>query len=85
MPPRANRKARPAAPWEGANQKPLVLALLVQVHWSTAQVLQLGSQRELFVDHYLIERMAGVELRLHEPRREGDARPHFSQSPFSVP
>jgi hypothetical protein len=47
--------------------------LLAQAHWSIGQVLQLGSQRELFVDHYLIERMAGVELRLHEPRREGVA------------
>ena len=28
---------------------------------------QLGSRRELFVDDYLVERMAGVSLRMHEP------------------
>jgi hypothetical protein len=39
----------------------------------TQQVLQLGSQRELFVDRFLIERMDGVQLKLHEPRREGVA------------
>ena len=51
----------------------VVLALLIPGHWSPGQVLQLGSQRELFVDHYLIAKMEGVELRLHEPRREGVA------------
>jgi hypothetical protein len=50
-----------------------VLALVVSAHWSIGQVLQLGSQRELFVDHYLVAKMDGVELRLHEPRREGVA------------
>lgn len=30
----------------------------------------LGSRLELFVDDYLVERMQGVSLRLHEPRRE---------------
>ena len=33
----------------------------------------LGSQRELFVDHFLIAKMDGAELKLHEPRREGVA------------
>jgi len=47
--------------------------LLIRAHWSSGQVVQLGSQRELFVDHYLIGRMEGAELRLHEPRREGVA------------
>jgi len=36
-------------------------------------VLQLDSHRELFVDRYLIDRMTGVELRLHQPHREGIA------------
>lgn len=54
--------------WHGA-----VLALVISTQWSAGQVLQLGSQRELFVDHYLIAKMDGVELRLHEPRREGVA------------
>ena len=31
----------------------------------------IGSRRELFVDHYLIERMTGVDLRLHRPVDEG--------------
>ncbi len=29
--------------------------------------IELGNRRELFIDDYLIERMDGVELRLHEP------------------
>jgi sialidase-1 len=41
--------------------------------WLEGPVLQLGTQRELFVDHYLIAKMEGAQLRLHEPRREGIA------------
>lgn len=33
--------------------------------------LQLGSQRELFVDRFLIERLSNAQLYLHEPRDEG--------------
>ena len=29
---------------------------------------EIGSRRELFVDHYLIDRLRGVHLQLHEPR-----------------
>src|SRR5512135_3095697 len=54
-------------------RNPLVLGLCLQGAWLSGQIVQLGSQRELFVDHYLIARMDGVELRLHEPRREGMA------------
>jgi hypothetical protein len=36
-------------------------------------VTDIGSRRELFVDHALIERMDQVELRLQEPRRETPA------------
>ena len=32
-----------------------------------ASVIELGDRRELFVDDYLIERLHGVELRLHKP------------------
>lgn len=32
-------------------------------------VIQLGSRRELFVDHYLIDRMKGATLKLHPPQR----------------
>jgi len=35
--------------------------------------LDIGSRRELFVDHHLIERLDGAGLKLHEPRREGVA------------
>ena len=35
--------------------------------------LDLGSKRELFVDHYLIDQLDAASLRLHEPRREGVA------------
>ena len=33
--------------------------------------IALGSRRELFVDHFLIEKMDGVRLMLHRPRDEG--------------
>ena len=35
--------------------------------------LTLGNRRELFVDHYLIDRLDGASLRLHEPRPAGTA------------
>jgi hypothetical protein len=38
-----------------------------------ADTLNLGSRRELFVDHFLIGKMDGVHLKLHRPRREGIA------------
>jgi hypothetical protein len=40
---------------------------------SAAEVIQLGSRRELFVDSFLIEKLDGAHLKLHEPRREGIA------------
>jgi len=40
---------------------------------AAAQVLDLGSRRELFVDHWLIERLAGAELRLAQPADAGVA------------
>ena len=38
-----------------------------------AQPLDIGDQRELFVDRYLIESMEGTSLELHSPHREGVA------------
>jgi len=35
--------------------------------------IELGSRRELFVDRFLIDRLIGAELRMHEPIREGVA------------
>lgn len=36
-----------------------------------SDVIEIGTQRELFVDYYLIETLINAELRLHEPRDEG--------------
>ena len=36
-----------------------------------AEPLPIGSQRELFVDRYLIERLTNARLHLHEPRDQG--------------
>ncbi|MBI1904546.1 MAG: hypothetical protein HYS13_25915, partial [Planctomycetia bacterium] len=36
-----------------------------------AEPIDLGARRELFVDHFLIERLQGASLRLHTPRDEG--------------
>ncbi len=38
---------------------------------SEPDILDIGSQRELFVDEYLIDDMDGLDLRLHHPRDEG--------------
>lgn len=35
------------------------------------EAVVIGTERQLFVDHYLIERLDQLELRLHEPRDEG--------------
>ena len=40
---------------------------------SNMQVIDIGSRRELFVDHYLIDKLDGASLKLHEPRDEGIA------------
>ena len=37
----------------------------------TSNPLNLGSRRELFLDHYLIEKLCGLSLKLHEPRPSG--------------
>ncbi|MEO5802998.1 MAG: hypothetical protein ABIR24_05675 [Verrucomicrobiota bacterium] len=38
-----------------------------------AEITELGSRRELFVDHFLIEKLQNAKLKMHEPRREGVA------------
>ena len=35
------------------------------------EIIDIDSSRQLFVDHYLIDQLDHVELRLHEPRDEG--------------
>jgi hypothetical protein len=52
----------------------LRLACLVAATVSLrADVLDIGNRRELFVDHYLIERLDGARLKLHEPCPAGVA------------
>ena len=38
-----------------------------------ADPVDIGTRRELFVDHFLIDKLAGARLQLHHPRREGPA------------
>lgn len=45
----------------------LGLTLLVPA-FSAAEPIALGSKRELFVDHYLIEKLEGAQLKLHAPQ-----------------
>jgi len=40
---------------------------------SGAEMIDLGSRRELFVDQFLIEKMNGTRLQMHQPQREGTA------------
>lgn len=46
---------------------------LVATWTSAAEVIDLGSRREMFVDKFLIEKMNGAQLKMHEPHREGIA------------
>ena len=51
-----------------------VMILIFAAHSVTAQqsgVLNLGNQRELFVDQYLIQKMDGVKQQMHHPVNEG--------------
>ncbi|MCB1276590.1 hypothetical protein [Prosthecobacter sp.] len=40
---------------------------------SAADPIHIGGRRELFVDHFLIEKLSGTQLQLHAPRDEGIA------------
>lgn len=59
--------------------KPLMITLLVltgflasiETEAGETKPLNIGDQRELFIDDYLIGRMKGTELRLHHPVDEG--------------
>ncbi|MBP8130291.1 MAG: hypothetical protein KA184_12000 [Candidatus Hydrogenedentes bacterium] len=44
------------------------LFLLASAVTAAQDALEVGSRRELFIDTYLIDRMDGVSLRLHEPQ-----------------
>src|ERR1044071_5884136 len=56
-------------------KRAFILALALGLHFAApaTDVINLGSRRELFVDPFLIAKLDGVQLRLHEPRREGVA------------
>jgi len=47
------------------------LLLLASSSSGAGEPLDIASRRELFVDRFLIERLDGVRLKLHEPRDEG--------------
>lgn len=52
---------------------PYVLSVLLAVDSARGDEapLDIGSRRELFVDRYLIDKLANTRLKLHEPRSEG--------------
>ncbi|HUR52968.1 MAG TPA: hypothetical protein VMZ71_02470 [Gemmataceae bacterium] len=45
--------------------------LAVSASHATAEPVALGSRRELFLDHYLIDSLSGAQLALHRPRPAG--------------
>lgn len=52
---------------------------------SAADPIQIGSRRELFADHFLLDQLNGTRLQLHPPRDEGVAFPFDKpwEGPFS--
>ena len=51
----------------------MLAALSIGLFCAKTEVIDLGSRRELFVDHFLIEKLNGAELKMHEPHRDGIA------------
>ncbi|GAB5561060.1 MAG: hypothetical protein SynsKO_27070 [Synoicihabitans sp.] len=73
---RSSLAAATASPEAGTMKSPLPLLaamILLASVTTAAQVLDLGSRRELMVDHHLIDSLEGAELRLQEPHNEGVA------------
>ena len=66
---------------------------LMSTHWrlnetsflwdDTKEVVDIGSRRELFVDHFLMEKQDNVKLVLHEPKDEGVV--HLFDKPWEGP
>lgn len=50
----------------------LFASLLLPLLAPAGEAFEIGSRRELFVDRFLIDCLRGAELRLHEPRDEGN-------------
>lgn len=51
-----------------------VVFLVCCTNVNAEDVIEIGSRRELFVDHYLISEMKGLELKLHHPTRAAPAQ-----------
>lgn len=51
----------------------MAILILGCLNSSGGDVIAISSRRELFVDNFLIAKLDGLELRLHEPHREGVA------------
>ena len=49
----------------------LIILLLVPLRQYSQSIISIGDNRELFLDHYLIEKMDNSELILHHPYCEG--------------
>ncbi len=58
---------------------PAVTQFVVADDAASMDAIDIGSRRELFVDHHLIDKLEGATLRLHHPRDEGPVV-HFDQS-----
>lgn len=46
----------------------VVIGLCCTVSLSADEIREIGSRRELFVDHFLIDKLQGTQLKLHEPQ-----------------
>lgn len=55
----------------GLGASVIALARGARADAGPAAPVALGERLELFIDHFLIEKLAGARLRLHEPRDEG--------------
>jgi len=51
----------------------LMFSILTPTTSDASEPIDIGSRRELFVDHYLIDQLNGVALKLHSPQSKGPA------------
>jgi len=49
----------------------VILAVFCPLVSIGQEIIDLGSKRELFVDHYLIDKLDGVSMQMHHPHDEG--------------
>jgi hypothetical protein len=55
------------------NGKMLIFILTIAAISVYGEVKDIGNQRQLFVDDYIIERLEGADLKLHTPVNQGTA------------